>query len=118
MSQSLQIILNDFIKEQGKSVVKKKRTFESYITDLLKDYPAERTISVYLSQIGTLSKLASPATKNFLVIFFYSNCYYRANRKFFNAQESISISNLFYFCNNLSDCCFNRNMESGKKIYR
>jgi len=63
MSQSLQTILNDFIKEQGKSIVKKKRTFESYITDLLKDYPAERTISIYLSQIDALSKIASPATK-------------------------------------------------------
>jgi len=64
MSQSLQTILNDFIKEKDKSVVKKKRTFESYITDLLKDYPAERTISVYLSQIGALYKIASPTTKN------------------------------------------------------
>ena len=64
MSQSLQTILNDFIKEQDKSVVKKKRTFESYITDLLKDYSAERTISVYLSQIDALSKIASPNTKN------------------------------------------------------
>jgi len=64
MSRSLQDILNDFIEEQGRSIVKKKRTFESYLTDLLKDYPAERTISIHLSQIDALSKMASPATKN------------------------------------------------------
>ena len=64
MSRSLQDILNDFIEEKGRSIVKKKRTFESYLTDLLKDYPAERTISIHLSQIDALSKMASPATKN------------------------------------------------------
>lgn len=63
MNTELQNELNEIISKYGKVIVKKKKTFESYMNDLLFNYPAERNISIHLSQLNILSEIASPDTK-------------------------------------------------------
>ena len=63
MNTELQNKLNEIISEYGKVIVKKKKTFESYMNDLLHNYPAERNISIHLGQLDILSEIASPDTK-------------------------------------------------------
>jgi hypothetical protein len=63
MNAELQDKLNEIISKYGKVIVKKKKTFESYMNDLLFNYPAERNISIYLSESNILSEITSPNTK-------------------------------------------------------
>jgi outer membrane protein assembly factor BamB len=63
MNKELQKKLNEIISQYGKIIVKKKKEFESCINSLLFNYPAEKNISIHLSQLDILSEIVSLDTK-------------------------------------------------------